>query len=195
MSMRSAASCAQPLQLRTGPRGARTTRVPAPAPGVSIAIESSDGPGPNRASGPVCAGSLGTSHGGIVTRRRRTRPLRNRAHQLAAQTPRAQILRRYEQAVRDPHGVCDHSAFACRDIDGPVGNRLLLDRRHAVGSRADTLVVLVSPVRVEVVRLGLRTKLLLSKLPAQVGGNPIVESAATEVQDLGNADLPASFAG
>jgi hypothetical protein len=45
-------------------------------------------------------------------------------------------------------------------------------------------------------RYGLRIDpTLLSKLPAQVGGNPIVESAATEVQDLDNADLPASFAG
>jgi len=45
-------------------------------------------------------------------------------------------------------------------------------------------------------RYGLRIDpTLLSKLPAQVGGNPIVESADAEAQDLDNPDLPASFDG
>ena len=45
-------------------------------------------------------------------------------------------------------------------------------------------------------RYGLRIDpTLLGKLPAQVGGNPIVEAAGTEAQDLDNPDLPASFDG
>jgi hypothetical protein len=60
----------------------------------------------------------------------------------------------------------------------------------------DVLIVATPWPNGTVGRYGLRIDpTLLSKLPAQVGGNPIVESAATEVQDLDNADLPASFAG
>lgn len=45
-------------------------------------------------------------------------------------------------------------------------------------------------------RYGLRIDpTLLGKLPAQVGGNPIVEAAGTEAQDLDNPDLPAAFDG
>lgn len=45
-------------------------------------------------------------------------------------------------------------------------------------------------------RYGLRIDpTLLAKLPAQVGGNPIVQSADAEAQDLDNPDLPASFDG
>jgi hypothetical protein len=45
-------------------------------------------------------------------------------------------------------------------------------------------------------RYGLRIDpTLLGKLPAEVGGNPIVEAAGTEAQDLDNPDLPASFDG
>jgi len=45
-------------------------------------------------------------------------------------------------------------------------------------------------------RYGLRIDpTLLSKLPALVGGNPIVQSADAEAQDLENPDLPANFDG
>lgn len=45
-------------------------------------------------------------------------------------------------------------------------------------------------------RYGLRIDpTLLGKLPAQVGGNAIVQSADAEVQDLDNPDLPTSFEG
>jgi len=60
----------------------------------------------------------------------------------------------------------------------------------------DVLIVATPWPNGTVGRYGLRIDpTLLNKLPAQVGGNPIAESAATEVQDLDNADLPASFAG
>ena len=54
---------AQPLQLRSGPRGARTTRDPTLVPGVSIAIESSDDARTEPGSRSVCAASSGTSRG------------------------------------------------------------------------------------------------------------------------------------
>jgi hypothetical protein len=45
-------------------------------------------------------------------------------------------------------------------------------------------------------RYGLRIDpKLLTKLPAQVGGNALVQSADAELQDLDNPDLPTSFDG
>ena len=45
-------------------------------------------------------------------------------------------------------------------------------------------------------RYGLRIDpKLLSKLPAMVGGNALVQSADAELQDLDNPDLPTSFDG
>src|SRR5580698_3276253 len=46
ISIRMAASCGQPLQLRSVPRGARTGRGPAPGPEVSLRMVNDCPPGP-----------------------------------------------------------------------------------------------------------------------------------------------------
>src|SRR5450759_5149302 len=131
ISIRSAASWAQPLQLRSGPRGARTARGPEWDVGpVSIAIVASEEdpcgawvvPVPAQAVREVCAGSLRTSR----------HDCDGRAASVGSRDQRPADVFRPKLVHRDHHPVAalecvdGYAAGAGGDIDVEIADVLLV---------------------------------------------------------------------
>src|ERR1035437_2874938 len=159
ISIRSAASRAQPLQPRSGPRGARTARGPEWDVGpVSIVIVASEGspgqawvlpgsdPGAPRQCAPVHSerhgmGGEGCDEPAASVDSRDQRP---------ADVFRPKLIHRDHDPIAALERVDRNSTATRGFVDHEVADLLLAGARHAFGLRAGASGVLIDPGRVDV---------------------------------------------